>query len=198
VAGSSTHPDLPRNLVLIGGRGCGKSSIAKRLARSNRHFQLFSLDALVRYEAGGASIPELVEREGWAGFRAREREVVRKVAALEGGALIDCGGGVVVELDDEGRERFNAANVADLRRHGFVVYLQRPLDYLEARVGTDPNRPALGRETFRAVMERREPWYRQAAHRVIDCGGETKGVLADRTLEAFYAEIGIDPSEVAG
>ena len=44
------HPDLNRNLVLIGGRGCGKSSVAKRLVRLNRNFMLFSLDALIRYE----------------------------------------------------------------------------------------------------------------------------------------------------
>lgn len=192
MAGRNSHPELSRNLVLIGGRGCGKSSIAKRLARSNRHFQLFSLDALIRYEAGGLSIPKLVEREGWEGFRRREREVVRKVAALEGGALIDCGGGVVVELDAEGRERYSDSNVQALRQHGWVLYLRRPLDYLEERIEGDPTRPALGGESFRAVMERREPWYRKAAHRVLDCGHKSKGELAERILEEFYAELGVE------
>ena len=73
------HSEVVRNLALIGGRGCGKSSIAKRLARTNRNFMLFSLDALVRYEAGGSTIPEIVERDGWLGFRDREFEVVEKV-----------------------------------------------------------------------------------------------------------------------
>ena len=190
--GRKPHPPLARNLVLVGGRGCGKSSIAKRVARANRHFQLFSLDALIRYEAEGLSIPELVEREGWTGFRAREREVVRKVSQLEGGALIDCGGGVVVELDAAGRERYNEVNASALRRHGFVVYLKRPVDYLEERIEADPERPALGGEPFRAVMERREPWYRQVAHHVLDCGRRSKGELVDEILGLFYAELGIE------
>lgn len=192
MAGKSSHPPLSRNLVLVGGRACGKSSIAKRLARSNRHFQLFSLDAMIRYEAGGLSIAELVEREGWEGFRRREREVVQKVSALEGGALIDCGGGVVVELDASGRERYSEANVEALRRHGWVVYLERPIDYLEERIAGDSGRPALGDESFRAVMERRDPWYRKAAHWVLDCGSRSKGDLADRILARFYAELGVD------
>ena len=192
MAPRSKHPPLARNLVLIGGRGCGKSSIAKRLARANRHFQLFSLDAMIRYEAGGASIPELVEREGWAGFRAREREVVRKVSALEGGALVDCGGGVVVELDEQGRERFCEANVNALRRHGWVVYLERPIEHLEGRVEGDPDRPALGGDSLREVMERRDPWYRKAAHYVLDCRDRSKPELAGAILDAFYAELGID------
>ena len=110
------HPALRVNLVLIGGRGCGKTSLAKRIARTNRLFMLLSLDALVRYEAEGARIPEIVAREGWAGFRARELAVVEKVSAIEGGALIDTGGGVVVELDRDGHERYSARKVDALRK----------------------------------------------------------------------------------
>jgi shikimate kinase len=185
------HPDLKKNLVLIGGRGCGKSSLAKRIARSNRHFMLFSLDALIRYEAKGSTIPEIVAREGWPGFRARELAVVEKVAAIEGGALIDAGGGVVVELDREGRERFSARKIDALRRHGRIVYLHRDLDYLCARID-DESRPSLSdAESFRQIMKRREPWYRRAADHVVDCGSRSKGALARDVLGWFYRDLGI-------
>jgi shikimate kinase len=186
------HPALKKNLVLIGGRGCGKSSLAKRLARANRHFMLFSLDALVRYEAQGATIPEIVAREGWPGFRARELAVVEKVAAIEGGALIDAGGGVVVEVDRDGHERYSARNVDALRRHGRIVYLHRDVDYLATRVEEDANRPALSRdESFRQIMKRRDPWYRRAADHVLECGDRSKGALARAILTWFYRDLGI-------
>jgi shikimate kinase len=182
------HPELKKNLVLVGGRGSGKSSLAKRLARTNRNFMLFSLDALIRYEAEGASIPEIVAREGWTGFRARELAVVEKVAVIEGGALVDCGGGVVVDLDRDGRERYSARKVDALKRHGRVVYLHRSLDYLERRAD-DEGRPALsGAETFRQIMKRREPWYRRAADHVIDCDERAKDSIAGEILDWFYRD----------
>ena len=185
------HPELKKNLVLVGGRGSGKSSLAKRLSRTNRHFMLFSLDALIRYEADGANIPEIVAREGWAGFRARELAVVEKVAAIEGGALIDCGGGVVVELDRDGRERYSARKVDALRRHGRVVYLHRSLDYLEDR-SEDENRPTLSSdETFQQIMKRRDPWYRRAADHVVECGERSKSALAREILDWFYRDLKI-------
>lgn len=187
------HPGLRANLVLVGGRGCGKSSVAKRLSRRNRGFQLFSVDALVRYEAGGRSIPEIVEAEGWAGFRDREYAVIARLARFEGGALIDCGGGSVVDLDEAGEEIFSQRKVEALRRHGRVVYLQRDPEYLLARIGEDPERPALSRSRgFLEIMARREPWYRRAAHWVLPCDRLSKGEITDRVLGWFYEETGVE------
>jgi shikimate kinase len=192
MAARDEHPTLEKNLVLIGGRGCGKSSLAKRLARTNRNFMLFSLDALIRYEANGSRIPEIVTREGWAGFRARELAVVEKVSAIEGGALIDAGGGVIVELDRGGAERYSARKVDALKRHGRIVYLHRPIDYLEQRIEDDGNRPDLSDdETFRQILKRRDPWYRTAADHVVECGTRSKTDLAQEILDWFYRDQGI-------
>lgn len=187
------HPALPRNLALIGGRGCGKSSVSKRLARRNRHFMLFSLDALIRYERGGLGIPEIVAKEGWPGFRELEYEVVCRAAAFEGGALIDCGGGVVVDLDPEGNEIYSDRKVDALKRTSLVVYLTRDHEYLRGRVEDDANRPSLSQtEDFLSIMGRRDPWYRRAADCVIDCDDKSKPEITDEVLRWYYDQIGAE------
>ena len=190
------HPEITHNLVLVGGRGSGKSSIGKRLARLNRNFMPFSLDDLIRYEAAGRSIPEIVDAEGWVGFREREYAVVHKLSAFDRGALIDCGGGVVVDLDDSGEEIYSERKVELLREHGLVVYLHRDSHYLFERISGDPNRPLLsGKKSFREIMKRRHRWYREAADFEVDCADLTKDEITSLILAWFYDRTGVCENE---
>ena len=77
------------NVVLVGYRGTGKSSVAERVA-AQLGLRAVSLDAeLVR--KAGKPIPEVVAERGWPGFRDLEEEIVRTFAAQDG-LVIDCGG----------------------------------------------------------------------------------------------------------
>lgn len=182
---SSLLTRLDANLVLIGGRGCGKSSIGRRLAKRNKQFVLLSLDALIQYEAT-ASIPEIVAERGWAGFRDLEFTVVERACRFPNSALLDCGGGVVVDVDDRENEVFSRRKVDALRRHGHVVYLQRDTDYLMRRIAGDPNRPSLSdQSSFAEIMDRRDPWYRQAADLTLECGERPKEDLVEEILGWF-------------
>ncbi len=186
------QPEITRNLVLMGGRGSGKSSISRRLARLNRGFMLFSLDDLIRYEAEGRSIPEIVDAEGWIGFREREYAALQKLSAFDQGALIDCGGGVVVDLDDSGEEVYSQRKVELLREHGLVVYLNRDPSYLFKRTSSDPNRPLLsGKKSFHELMNQRHPWYREAADFEVDCADLTKDEITNLILAWFYDRTGV-------
>ncbi|MBF0614216.1 MAG: shikimate kinase [Magnetococcales bacterium] len=157
------------NIVLIGPRGVGKSSVARALSRLCR-WPVCSTDLLISYDNRGSSIPDIVHsaRDGWRHFRDLEYAVVVKVARLER-VIIDAGGGVVVDLDAEGAEIYSERKMKVLQACGFVVYLTGDPARLAARVALDPNRPALSaHHSEEAVMRRRDPFYRRAAHLVID------------------------------
>ena len=52
-----------KNIVLIGMRGSGKTTIGAILAGC-LHRELIPMDALIVYEAG-MTIPQIVENQGW-------------------------------------------------------------------------------------------------------------------------------------
>ena len=78
-------------------------------------FSLYSLDDII-VESSGMSIPRMVQDFGWRHFREVEFEVCKRVALLcdRGWCLIDAGGGVVVDLDDDG----DASEVVSLGSSG--------------------------------------------------------------------------------
>lgn len=148
------------NLVLIGYRGTGKTTIGRRLAEELGLSYVGLDEELVRRE--GLSIPEIVARRSWAYFRDREEALVAEYAARDG-QVIDTGGGVVTR----------PANVERLRRGGVVVLLRSEIPDIVSRIGGDTQRPSLtGEKSFTEevadVLREREPLYRSAADHVVD------------------------------
>ena len=206
---STTTPydDIERraNLILVGGRGCGKSSVCRRLAAADKRFKLFSLDDLIVYEAG-MSIPEIVETRGWRYFRDLEYEVCKKAgSAFDGWTLIDAGGGVLTDLDENGEEVYSQRKVDALKaKDGLIVFIDRPVEHLIERIQGDPNRPDLSASKgFKEIMARRYPWYVKAADFVYDAGGREdearplvkKKRVASAVLAWYYNQIGEKPLE---
>ncbi|MBF0623288.1 MAG: shikimate kinase [Magnetococcales bacterium] len=163
------------NIVLIGMRCSGKSTISRRLSVATKR-PVLSTDLLISYESGGRSIPAiLADHNGdWRPFRRMERAVVEKVAALDG-IIIDCGGGVVVELDERGDEIYARDKMDLLKRNGLVVWLHGDIPRLVAKAQKKSGRPSLGeRISTEEMMHRRLPFYRQAADMVVDIEGENR------------------------
>ncbi len=159
------------NLVLIGMPGSGKSSIGRALAgQMGRPF--VDCDGEIVRRAG-MSIPEIFARDGEAGFRALEAEVMADVCR-EKGRVIATGGGAVLRED----------NVRAMRRNGRVLMLARRLDALSMA-----GRPlSKSREELRAMWLRREPLYRAAADAVVDNNAAPAKAVA-RAEEAFYEAV---------
>lgn len=147
------------NLVLIGYRGTGKSSVGKVLAtRLNR--PLVSTDAEIVARAK-LTIPEIVERYGWEHFRDLESEVCRELAGRDG-LIIDTGGGAVLRPQ----------NAEVLKRNGTLVWLTARVDTIAARIGGDTQRPSLtGTKSFideiEDVLRERTPKYQAAADQIV-------------------------------
>jgi shikimate kinase len=186
---TAVESDPPReHLALIGGRGCGKTSAAARLAADHQGFRLVDLDALIVAEAGGRTVPEIVDDGGWALWRELEYRVLQRETAIHQPALVDCGGGIVVDFDKTEGEIFSPRKVEVLRERCWVVYLRCNAELLWSRVATDSNRPALSNDrSFQALMAQRESWYQSAADWVIEADSLDPDELAQQIAQWFFA-----------
>lgn len=171
------------NIVLIGMRGVGKTNIARRLGFLTKR-PVMSTDVLVEYEAG-QSIPDVVAVSGWPAFRDAEYEVLRKLTALDR-LIIDAGGGVVVDLDDQGQEVLSTRKVDLLKSSGVLVFLRGDIERLAAKVQGDPRRPALdARRSASELMHARLPLYEAAADWTIDVEGRPRSDIAEEIAARY-------------
>ncbi|GAB3377898.1 shikimate kinase [Lysobacter fragariae] len=147
------------NLVLVGPMGAGKTSVGQRLAE-RFGLQLLDADRAIERDTG-ASVSALFEREGEAGFRARERAMLAQLLAREG-IVLSTGGGAVLDAD----------NRALLRARGFVVHLKVGVDQQLQRLARDTTRPLLARpdreQVLRDLAAVRAPLYAQVADLEFD------------------------------
>ncbi len=172
------------NIILLGYRGTGKSTVAKYLARALSR-TVYRIDDLI-VEAAGKPIPRIVEEGGWPKFRELEAGVVREVSSRARDAIIDCGGGVVVNDD----------NIRHLKRDGRAVLLTASLEALMERIRRDPNRPPLKKglsfeEEQRQIIAEREPKYRAAADLVVDTTKKQPAETASEIIQYFTEKLWI-------
>jgi shikimate kinase len=156
--------------------GAGKTAIGKELARQLR---LDFLDADQEIERRtGADIPLIFEKEGEAGFRRREREVIAELTQREH-LVLATGGGAV--LDPANREA--------LRSRGFVIYLRASVDAQAARTAQNRNRPLLhtgDREArLKTLFEVRAPLYEDLAQLTVDTDSGQVKQITQRIIESL-------------
>ena len=162
------------NLVLIGYRGTGKSTVGKILAeRLGR--ELVSTDAEV-FRRARLSIPDIVQRFGWDHFRDLESEVCRDLAGKDG-LIIDCGGGAILRQQ----------NVDCLKKNGVLIWLTATVRTIADRIGRDTQRPSLtGTKSFteevEEVLRERQPKYKAAANHMIETDGRSVTEVAEAIL----------------
>lgn len=180
-----------RHVVLIGYRGCGKSTIGALVA-SALSVPFVDTDELIASDAG-MSIADLFASEGESGFRDREARVIRHVTS-GGAAVISVGGGAVLRAD----------NLSCLKGNGVVIWLTVSAEILQSRIVADRSsvqaRPPLtsvgGLDEIREILAMREPLYRESAEVTFSSEGRSPEQVA-RDVVRWLADRGLTmaPSE---
>jgi shikimate kinase len=167
----------PKNIVLIGFMGSGKSTIGREL-HQRLGYQLMDFDQMIE-EKLGKKITEIFRDEGETFFRDLETQLLTEIAQITGVRhIISTGGGVVVR--PENREL--------LHKLGYVVWLNAKPNVIYERTSRNRERPLLQtenpRESIKQLMELREPWYRETAHLTVDTSGLESHEIAAGILES--------------
>ena len=162
-----------RSLYLVGMMGSGKTSTGRPLAE-RLGYGFVDADAVIE-QAAGCSIPEIFERDGEAGFRALESQVLNAISQRHS-LVVATGGGVVTQQENWG-----------LLHSGIVIWLDVVPEQLMQRLKADSTvRPLLQTDdpdaALNALLNRRRPLYAEADLTVV-IEQETPAAVADGILQ---------------
>lgn len=162
-----------RSLYLVGMMGSGKTSTGRPLAE-RLGYGFVDADAVIE-QAAGCSIPEIFERDGEAGFRALESQVLNAIGQRHS-LVVATGGGVVTQQENWG-----------LLHSGIVIWLDVVPGQLMQRLNADSTvRPLLQTDdpdaALNALLNQRRPLYAEADLTVV-IDQETPAAVADGILQ---------------
>ena len=156
-------------ISLIGMMGCGKSTIAKLLAK-RLSMQLIDTDEFIVLKEN-SSINEIFQSKGEDYFRKIESNVLRDVLSKEN-SVISTGGGIVK----------NDENILLLKENSKVFYLKASEDILYQRVKNNTERPLLNTDDMynkiKVLLFEREAKY-EMAHYIIDASKEPNKIVEE-------------------
>jgi shikimate kinase len=161
-------------IYLTGFMGSGKTTVARALAE-RLGWEFVDLDAEIEAREG-ASIAEIFETRGEAGFRRIETEVIQLwVRKVQRGLpyVIALGGGAFAQPE----------NMSLLEHAGVSIWLDCPVEVVEQRIAADAAVRPLARDSvaFRGLYEDRREAYGKAGYQIdASCAVE---VAIERILE---------------
>ena len=162
----SQKTKVPKTISLIGMPGAGKSTVGVLLAKMwGLGFRDTDLD--IQLEAG-ATLQEILEKEGYLELRKREEQVLMSVPLDH--LVISTGGSVV----------YSEPVMQRLRNAGPVVYLEVEIDELKKRVAQTPDRGIASHsgQSFTDIFDERTPLYRRYADLTITPTGDSADKIA--------------------
>ena len=162
-----------RSLYLVGMMGSGKSSTGRPLAEK-LGYGFVDSDSVIE-QLAGCSIPEIFQRDGEAGFRALETQVLSAISERHS-LVVATGGGVVTRSENWG-----------VMHQGIVIWLDVEREQLLKRLEADSTpRPLLEEadpaQALDRILNARRPQYSEADLTVV-IEEETPDVVADCILQ---------------
>ena len=151
------------NIILVGYRGMGKSTICRKLHQIMPYYKLISTDDLVEQKMD-CPIIEYFEKNTWKEFRLLEKHVFEEIAN-EKKIILDCGGGVV-----ETEENKNFLK----KKNNLVFWIDTDINMVIDRItNSKVTRPRLmpdktiAEETHH-ILEKRNALYQECSTMRID------------------------------
>ena len=162
-----------RSLYLVGMMGSGKTSTGRPLAE-RLGYGFVDADAVIE-QAAGCSIPDIFDRDGEAGFRSLESQVLSAISQRHS-LVVATGGGVVTQPENWG-----------MLHSGIVIWLDVMPDQLLQRLNADSTvRPLLQtadpEAALNALLNERRPLYAEADLTVV-INDEPPEAVADGILQ---------------
>ncbi|QNI62638.1 shikimate kinase [Synechococcus sp. TAK9802] len=162
-----------RSLYLVGMMGSGKTSTGRPLAE-RLGYGFVDADAVIE-QAAGCSIPDIFDRDGEAGFRSLESQVLSAISQRHS-LVVATGGGVVTQPENWG-----------MLHSGIVIWLDVMPDQLLQRLNADSTvRPLLQtadpEAALNALLNERRSLYAEADLTVV-INDETPEAVADGILQ---------------
>ncbi|MDD5724158.1 MAG: shikimate kinase [Syntrophales bacterium] len=163
-----------KNVILIGYRCTGKTSVGKRLSE-RLGLPVLDTDDIITREAR-KSVGEIVGEGGWALFRRKEKEVIKRISSMKG-CIIATGGGAFEDPE----------NSDAMRGSGLFIWLTADVKIILERMiadrKTNDQRPPLSDSDFEAeatlIIKKRGPAYHHLADLTIDTSQKTIDSIAD-------------------
>ena len=166
----------PKNAILLGFMGSGKSTVGKLLAKK-LGFGFVDIDKVVEKKYG-MTVEEIFREKGEEFFRDEETKVVKELQGKR--ARVIATGGGIVEREE---------NVELLRKIGVVIYLCASVDEIYKRTHNSATRPLLNvknrREVIEELLSERDEKYKKYSDIIIYTEDKTVLQITEEIISQF-------------
>lgn len=152
--------EAPKNIILIGFMGCGKSTVGRAISQQ-LNYPLLDTDHYIE-EQTGSKISQIFQQHGESYFRDLETDLVTQLLQKDiAKQIISTGGGLPLRK----------INRSILKSLGYVVWLKAGADCIHERTSKTNHRPLLQSKDpkvlIHQMLEQRNPIYEDCAHLTI-------------------------------